>query len=117
MLRGFLQNTAISAVAYAVAGVLGLFAIGIIARSYGVGVLGLIVLTRSFLPAGFFALIDLGVSEIDDSICRAGPRRRLGRRERKSVAADSDCNRHRNRFRDPALGRCCAPCEDFQGGA
>ena len=63
MLRGFLQNTAISAVAYALAGVLGLFAVGIIARSYGVAVLGLIVLTRSFLPAGFFALIDLGVSE------------------------------------------------------
>lgn len=63
MLRGFLQNTAISAVAYAVAGVLGLFAVGIIARSYGVAVLGLIVLTRSFLPTGFFALIDLGVSE------------------------------------------------------
>ncbi len=62
MLRGFLQNTAISAVAYAVAGVLGLFAVGVIARSYGVAVLGLIVLTRSFLPTGFFALIDLGVS-------------------------------------------------------
>jgi O-antigen/teichoic acid export membrane protein len=63
VLRGFLQNTAISAIAYAVAGVLGLFAVGVIARSYGVAVLGLIVLTRSFLPAGFFALIDLGVSE------------------------------------------------------
>jgi hypothetical protein len=63
VLRGFLQNTAISAVAYAVAGVLGLFAVGVIARSYGVAVLGLIVLTRSFLPTGFFTLVDLGVSE------------------------------------------------------
>lgn len=64
MLRRFLQNTAISAVAYGVAGVLGLFAVGVIARSYGVAVLGLIVLVRSFLPSGFLSLIDLGVPEI-----------------------------------------------------
>jgi O-antigen/teichoic acid export membrane protein len=63
VLRGFLQNTAISAVAYAVAGVLGLFAVGVIAKSYGVAVLGLIVLARAFLPTGFLALVDLGVSE------------------------------------------------------
>ena len=88
MLRGFLQNTAISAVAYAVAGVLGLFAVGVIARSYGVGVLGLIVLARAFLPTGFLALVDFGVSEINNSSRRAGPRRRLVRRKRKSVAAD-----------------------------
>lgn len=63
MLRRFVQNTAISAVAYALAGVLGLFAVGLIARSYGLAVLGLIVLVRSFLPSGFLALFDLGVSE------------------------------------------------------
>jgi O-antigen/teichoic acid export membrane protein len=63
VLRGFLQNTAISAVAYALAGVLGLFAVGMIARSYGLAVLGLIVLARAFLPSGFLALVDLGVSE------------------------------------------------------
>lgn len=63
MLRRFVQNTAISAVAYAAAGVLGLFAVGVIARSYGVAVLGLIVLVRSFLPTGLLALVDFGVSE------------------------------------------------------
>jgi O-antigen/teichoic acid export membrane protein len=64
VLRRFLQNTAISAVAYGLAGVLGLFAVGVIARSYGVAVLGLIVLVRAFLPSGFLALTDFGVSEI-----------------------------------------------------
>ena len=64
MLRRFLHNTAISAVAYGVAGVLGLLAVGVIARSYGLTVLGLIVLVRAFLPTGFLALVDLGVSEV-----------------------------------------------------
>jgi O-antigen/teichoic acid export membrane protein len=63
VLRRFLQNTAISAVAYGLAGVLGLFAVGMIARSYGLAVLGLIVLVRAFLPTGFLGLIDFGVSE------------------------------------------------------
>lgn len=63
MLRLFVQNTAISAVAYALAGALGLFAVGLIAKSYGLAVLGLIVLSRTFLPTGFLALLDLGVSE------------------------------------------------------
>ena len=63
MLRRFVQNTAISAVAYALAGVLGLFAVGLIAKSYGLAVLGLIVLVRAFLPTGFLALFDFGVSE------------------------------------------------------
>ena len=63
MLRRFVQNTAISAVAYALAGVLGLFAVGLIAKSYGLAVLGLIVLVRAFLPTGFLALVDFGVSE------------------------------------------------------
>ena len=63
MLRRFVQNTAISAIAYALAGVLGLFAVGLIARTYGLAVLGLIVLVRAFLPTGFLALFDLGVSE------------------------------------------------------
>lgn len=52
-----------SAVAYGIAGVLGLFAVGVIARSYGLTVLGLVVLARAFLPTGFLALVDLGVSE------------------------------------------------------
>jgi O-antigen/teichoic acid export membrane protein len=64
VLRRFLHNTAISAVAYAVAGVLGLFAVGLIARSYGLAGLGLIVLSRAFLPSGFLTLVDFGVSEI-----------------------------------------------------
>ncbi len=63
MLRRFVQNTAISAVAYALAGVLGLLAVGLIAKSYGLAVLGLIVLSRAFLPTGFLALLDFGVSE------------------------------------------------------
>ena len=70
-----MQNTAISAVAYALAGVLGLFAVGLIARSYGLAVLGLIVLVRAFLPTGFLALFDLGVSE---TTTQAVARGRLG---------------------------------------
>ena len=64
MLRRFLHNTAISAVAYGLAGVLGLLAVGLIAKSYGLAVLGLIVLVRTFLPSGFLSLVDFGVSEI-----------------------------------------------------
>src|SRR5262249_23253838 len=56
--------TAISAVAFGLAGVLGLFAVGLIARSYGLAVLGVIALVRAFLPSGFLALIDWGVSEL-----------------------------------------------------
>ena len=63
MLRRFLRNTAISAIAYGLAGVLGLLAVGVIARSYGLAVLGLIVLVRTFLPTGILSLIDFGVSE------------------------------------------------------
>jgi len=64
VLRRFLHNTAISAVAYGVAGILGLLAVGLIARSYGLTVLGLIVLVRVFLPTGILSLIDFGVSEL-----------------------------------------------------
>ncbi|WP_407151434.1 lipopolysaccharide biosynthesis protein [Bradyrhizobium sp. ORS 86] len=64
MLQRFLRNTAISAVAFGLAGILGLFAVGVIARSYGIAVLGLIVLVRSFLPTGLLSLIDFGASEI-----------------------------------------------------
>ena len=63
MLRRFLRNTAISAIAYGLAGVLGLLAVGAIARSYGLTVLGLIVLARTFLPTGILSLVDFGVSE------------------------------------------------------
>lgn len=63
MLRRFVHNTAISAVAYALAGVLGLFSVGLIVKSYGVAILGLTVLLRGFLPSGFLAMIDFGASE------------------------------------------------------
>lgn len=75
MLQRFLQNTAISAAAYGLAGVLGLLAVGLIARSYGLGVLGLIVLARAFLPSGFLALFDFGVSE---TMTQAVARGRVG---------------------------------------
>src|SRR5882757_6299967 len=35
-----------------------------IAKSYGLAVLGLIVLVRTFLPSGFLSLFDFGVSEL-----------------------------------------------------
>jgi O-antigen/teichoic acid export membrane protein len=75
VLRRFLHNTAISAVAYGLAGVLGLFSVGLVAKSYGLAVLGLIVLVRGFLPSGFLVLIDFGVSEITT---QATARGRLG---------------------------------------
>lgn len=75
MLRRFLHNTAISAVAFGLAGVLGLFSVGLIAKFYGLTVLGLIALTRAFLPNGFLSLIDFGVSEITTQMVARG---RLG---------------------------------------
>ncbi|MGV7214031.1 lipopolysaccharide biosynthesis protein [Bradyrhizobium sp. UFLA05-112] len=72
MLRRFLHNTAISAVAYALAGVLGLFAVGLIVKSYGVTILGLTVLLRGFLPIGFLAMIDFGVSETTTQMVARG---------------------------------------------
>lgn len=63
VLRRFVQNTAISVVAYGLAGVLGLAAVGLIAKYYGLAVLGLIVLSRAFLPTGFLALFDVGMIE------------------------------------------------------
>lgn len=72
MLRRFLHNTAISAVAYGFAGVLGLLAVGVIARHYGLAVLGLIVLVRAFLPTGMLSLIDLGASEITTQVVARG---------------------------------------------
>lgn len=64
MLRRFAHNTAISTVAYGAAGVLGLVAVGAIAKAYGLVALGVIVLARSFLPSGFLALVDFGVSDL-----------------------------------------------------
>lgn len=75
MLRRFLHNTAISAVAFGLAGVLGLFSVGLIAKFYGLTVLGLIALSRAFLPSGFLALIDFGVSETTTQMVARG---RLG---------------------------------------
>jgi O-antigen/teichoic acid export membrane protein len=75
VLRRFLHNTAISAVAYGLAGLLGLFAVGLIAKSYGLAVLGLIVLVRGFLPSGFLILFDFGIPEL---AIQATARGRLG---------------------------------------
>jgi O-antigen/teichoic acid export membrane protein len=75
VLSRFLHNTAISAVAYGIAGILGLLAVGVIAKSYGLTVLGLIVLVRAFLPSGFLALVDFGASEVTTQAVARG---RLG---------------------------------------
>ncbi len=63
MLRRLVKNTAISAIAYGIAGVLGLIAVGIIVRTWGYAALGLLVIVRNLLPTGFLALVDFGVSE------------------------------------------------------
>lgn len=75
MLRRFLHNTAISAVAFGLAGLLGLFSVGLIAKFYGLAGLGLIALARAFLPSGFLSLIDFGVSETTTQMVARG---RLG---------------------------------------
>ncbi|MGE0626204.1 MAG: lipopolysaccharide biosynthesis protein [Hyphomicrobiaceae bacterium] len=72
MLRRLVQNTMISAVAFGIAGVLGLIAVAVIARSYGFAALGMIVLVRNLLPTGFLALIDFGVADTTtQSVARA----------------------------------------------
>src|SRR5262249_7262655 len=64
MMRVLFQNTVVTAISVAVTSVLGLVAVRIIVGTWGLSEFGLIVLARAFLPVGFLAAVDLGVSEI-----------------------------------------------------
>ena len=63
MFSRLLRNSALSAAAYAAAAILNLLLVPIIVGAYGLGVYGLILLVRVFLPWGVMAFADAGVSE------------------------------------------------------
>lgn len=63
MLAALARNTAFSAVAFGVNGLVGLAILPVIVGAYGVALLGLIVIARIFLPSGALAIFDFGMSE------------------------------------------------------
>lgn len=63
MFRQLVSNTVFSGAAFFVAGLLGLVVIPVIIHAYGLTAFGLITLARLFLPTGFMAIFDFGVSE------------------------------------------------------
>jgi O-antigen/teichoic acid export membrane protein len=72
MMGRLFRNTVVTAMAFAISSVLGLIAVSIIVSAWGLAPLGLIVLARTFLPVGFMAILDFGVSEIaTQAIARA----------------------------------------------
>jgi len=63
MFAPLLRNVAISGVAYAIVSGVGLFLAPLLIATYGLAGHGQILVARMFLPSGFFALFDVGVSE------------------------------------------------------
>lgn len=63
MFKQLARNTVFSSLAYFGTGLLSLFIIPVIINAYGLTAFGLIVLARIFLPTGFMAMFDFGISE------------------------------------------------------
>src|SRR5712691_1759568 len=63
MFTALVRNTLFSAMAYVAVAILNLLIVPITIKAYGLEAYGLIVLARVFLPTGFMAIVDLGVSE------------------------------------------------------
>lgn len=64
MFRRLFLNTVFSGVAFLLTGLIGLVVIPILIKAYGIALFGLIVLARTLLPNGVFALFDFGFSEV-----------------------------------------------------
>lgn len=64
MFRRLFLNTVFSGVAFVLTGLIGLIVIPILVQTYGIALFGLIVLARTLLPNGVFALFDFGFSEV-----------------------------------------------------
>lgn len=63
MLKSIARNTALSAVAFGVTGLVGLLLMPILIKAFGLAAFGLIALSRSLLPAAVLSMGDLGASE------------------------------------------------------
>jgi O-antigen/teichoic acid export membrane protein len=64
LLTRLARNTALSAAAFGVNGLIGLALVPIVAGAYGLAQFGLLTLARTLLPTGALAVLDLGVAEI-----------------------------------------------------
>lgn len=64
MLARLVRNTAFSAVAFGVNGLIGLALVPVVVGAYGLAQFGLLTLARTLLPTGALAVLDLGVAEI-----------------------------------------------------
>jgi O-antigen/teichoic acid export membrane protein len=63
VLAGLARNTAFSAVAFGVNGLVMLALVPLIVGAHGLAAFGLLVLARTILPTGALAVLDLGVAE------------------------------------------------------
>jgi O-antigen/teichoic acid export membrane protein len=94
MFRSLLGNALVSAVAFAIVGIVGLLLVPVLVGAYGVAGLGLIMVARLFLPGVGIGVFDFGISEIatqtlavsrvDQNWSRA--HRRLGQLARMTLA-------------------------------
>lgn len=71
MYQKLIIDTTITGIAFFVSGIIGLIALPLMLKAYGVYVLGLIVSARAFLPTGFAGILDFGISEISSQIIAA----------------------------------------------
>lgn len=63
MFTSLLRNIAITGVAYGIVSGVGLLLAPFLIAAYGLGGYGQILIARTFLPTGFFALFDVGLGE------------------------------------------------------
>ena len=63
MLARLARNTAFSAIAFGINGLIGLALVPVIVGAYGLAQFGLIILSRTLMPAGALGVLDLGVAE------------------------------------------------------
>jgi O-antigen/teichoic acid export membrane protein len=63
MFKGLIRNTAVSAIAYFVISLLGIWVTGALASTYGLAAFGTITLARLFTATGLIGIFDLGAPE------------------------------------------------------
>ena len=63
MLARLARNTALSAIAFGVNGLVGLALVPVVVGAYGLAQFGLIILSRTLMPAGALGVLDFGVAE------------------------------------------------------
>lgn len=63
MLAGLARNTALSALAFGINGLIALALVPVLVASYGIAAFGLVVLSRTLLPTGALGALDFGMAE------------------------------------------------------